>query len=187
MILLLVSSISLFACGDSNKYKSMKISVVSTSGITIDKNQDGVDKENEATFTYSSTDNENTFTVKVSVTGVDDDVLKAVIATPTDKGLITVRQSDYNRFSGETMFVFSVNVVDGTTANDSTVIHFQTEEGNKSLDYKINVVIPLRDIRVSETTIPIIRGQEIKLDEYSKFINYIPANTTQKGVTCSTA
>ena len=108
MIMILISSISFFACGEKDKYENMNI-VVTTSDELV---KDG-DKDDSYVFTVNNSFYDNEFTLYIEVNGVDDDVIKSVTATPVDMGLISVKSKRYDHLNLTTI-VFSVNAVSET-------------------------------------------------------------------------
>ncbi|MGN0960877.1 MAG: hypothetical protein ACI4PF_01605, partial [Christensenellales bacterium] len=69
--------------------------------------------------------------------------------------------------------------------NNKTTIHITTDEGNKYIDFPVQINIPLQNMLINLKTIPVVKGQEVSLEQYTNLITYLPSNTTQKGFTCT--
>ena len=131
MILLLVSSVTFFACKDKDPYADMKIVIAETTGLN----------ENNA-FVLSSNQEDNSFTIVATIEGVDDDVSKKITATSSNNGLVSVKtvtmQGEY------TTITCAFNVVAGADviSNTATIV-LDSVEGNKSYNFDVSIIIPL--------------------------------------------
>ena len=169
MIMLLVSSMTFFACGDKDPYADMKIVVVETTGLS----------ENNV-FTLSNDLQDNTFTVVATVDGVDDDVSKKITATSSNNGLVSIKS--VNTEGDYTTVTCGFNVTAGNdVVSDGATIILTSEEGNQTLNFDVSIVIPLQVMSVNLEQIFISKGQVVSLENYPNLVSYIPSNTTQKG------
>ena len=172
-ILLLISSITFFACGSKSNYDNMFISV-ETIGLTVDDN-------GNHSITYIE-NSDNLFTLKVSVNGAGSGVSTDVEFDIGDKGLIAYHSK--RKVDNVTTFVFKVDPgKESSSLSTETTIRFTTTEGNKTYDQKVKVEIPFEHFMVYSRTIPVVKGQVVNLDTLNNFYDYVPSNTTQRGVT----
>ena len=171
MIMLLVSAMTFFACGDKDPYANMQIVVVETTGLGEDN-----------TFVLSDASSDKTFQIVATVDGVEDGVSKKISATSSNNGLVSVKS--VKTVDGYTTIKCAFNVSAGSDviSNKATIV-LKTEEGNKTYDFNVNLVIPLKAMSVNLEQIFIAKGQVVSLEEYPNLVQYIPSNTTEKGFT----
>lgn len=165
LILVLFTSVScFFACGDSDKYKNMTISI---------KNVRGLDDDN--VFTLSSSDNTllNTFSFDVEVSGVGSDVDRSVICS-VDTSVVKVQTERYNPSNGITSYEFVA------LKGDTTLIRFSSSEGNKTYDLVVRIEVPVEIVGFKNKVLAVVRGEEYtcSIDDLS----FYPETTTQTAV-----
>ena len=169
MILLLVSTMTFFACKDKDPYADMKIVIVETTGL----NDNNV-------FVLSSNQEDNSFDIVATVEGVGDDVSKKITATSSNNGLVSIKtistEGEYTTIS----CVFNVAAGADIISNTATIV-LDTEEGNKTYNFDVSIIIPLQAMSVNLEQIFIAKGQVVSLDEYPNLVSYVPSNTTEKG------
>ena len=101
MILLCLTTITFFACGKKDPYADLEIKVVEIIGL-----------ENN-TYTLTNQSGENSFTLKLTITGVDDDISKEISVTSSNNGLVSISDVNFDGESGITTVVCSFNIVSG--------------------------------------------------------------------------
>jgi len=163
-LLVFLSIFTTVACSDDNKYANMQIEVASEGLV-----------DNTIKYSYID-DSKNVFSLKVKVTGVGRDVSKSVMFEVDNPSIVTF--DSFTEDDGVTTANFKVNS-DGGLA----VIKITTEEGNVSTEFPVTVNIPVQMIEVKNNLIPLVRGEETTLDDSDKYLEYTPANTSEREVT----
>ena len=152
------------ACSDDDKYANLKIEV-EAEGLV----------DNTISYSYTD-DSKNVFSLKVKVSGVGRDVSKSVVFEVDNPSIVTF--DSLSEDDGVTIANFKISS-DGGLA----VIKITSEEGNETVEYPVTVNIPVQMIDVKNNLIPLLRGEETKLDDSDKYLTYIPANTSEREVT----
>ena len=173
VVFMMLACITVTACNANNKYAKMTMTVET-------------DRLVDNSITLSNKESENYFTIKVTVGGVASDVSKKVnfvvdnpallkILPPETKGDITTARVIINQLDGNE-----------NLSSDKTFIRVLSEEGGKTESIPVKVIIPLQDIVIHKSSMPIIRGQSIDnfvdSDMIKTYWSYFPGNTNQDGV-----
>ncbi len=186
IFVLLISCFGLVLTGCQGVYENVKIFVESdglTNGVLELEYEYEDDAEDGQKYTLTSGSNE----VLVKIDGLEDDMPVGVSYKQTNDKLLNLSFEKLQK-AGE--YKVAVNPYTDSHGNiikgGSTKITFISDAGNKQAALNVNITIKLSNIAPTsnKSLLYVVKDEKTNLSSKG-FVDYLPANTTQSGVTYS--
>ena len=167
-ILMFVSMCSFFACGKGDDiYADMYIDIISAK----DYNGDSIANN---TITFFSDSTKNRFTLVLDIFDAPKDTSDEILCSIDDTSKVCeYKDSEYK---ARTTFYFEAK------SGGNTFIRFRSAEGGATLVYEVKVIVPISNLSINSSLIPLIRGEAADLSEGENYLTYTPSNTSQRGI-----